>query len=66
MSWTIGGQTHTGIAIVDGSTLSSSWAIRGSSTHGIVVYRIEGSRLVGRWAQTGSTRLGRETLTRVK
>ena len=62
LNWTIQGTTHTGVGIVTGNYLSSSWSSGGPG--GIVVYRIESDgRLVGTWANPSGGALGTETLT---
>src|SRR5207247_1478504 len=54
LEWLIGGQeAHVGVGIVEAGRLCSSWATvtGGVVTKGVVVYRKEGGKLVGRWAQ---------------
>jgi hypothetical protein len=67
ISWTINGETHGGIGIVEGNTLSIGWGTSGRERLGVIAYNIESDRLVGRWAlieSNGDTEVGHETLTR--
>jgi hypothetical protein len=53
LTWTIGRETHRGVALREGNTLSSCWVTEGVG--GVVVYRIQkGPKLVGRWTQFGA------------
>ncbi len=62
--WTIGAQTHTGVAIREGELLSSCWA-PSYGPPGIVVYKIGSDRkLSGRYAGLGGDgKVLTETLT---
>ena len=62
--WTIGPQTHMGVAIREGELLSSCWA-PSNGPPGIVVYRIGPDRkLSGRYAGLGGDgKVFTETLT---
>lgn len=63
LTWEIGGQTHTGVGLLNGDLLSSSW--KSGNTHGVVVYRVEGNRLVGQWSTyPGNGKIQTETLTK--
>lgn len=68
LAWTIGGKTHFGLALREGDTLSSCWLVgnsAGVSSGGIVVYKIKGTKLVGRWSEIGTQGLVlTETLTK--
>ena len=51
--WTIGGQTHTGVALREGELLSCCW-VPSYGPPGIVVYKIGSDRkLSGRYASLG-------------
>jgi hypothetical protein len=66
VEWTIGRETHVGVGILEGRTLSVCWAVaEGSPGGGIVVYRVErDGRLVGKWTSLGGRgEVYRETLT---
>jgi hypothetical protein len=61
--WTIGTDTHFGVALHEGDLLSSSWTSR-EQIPGIVVYRIgKGKVLNGIYASYPGGKLGKETLT---
>jgi hypothetical protein len=61
--WTIGPDTHFGVAIQEGDLLSSSWSA-GAETPGIVVYKIQkDGTLVGKYTPYPEGSLGTETLT---
>jgi hypothetical protein len=63
LRWTIGGQSHSGTAILMDGQLSASWGVPGGA-YGIVVYKVEqDGRLVGKWLNPGGGDLGTETLT---
>jgi hypothetical protein len=54
------GVTAFGVGLREGNTLGVSYY--GPNT-GVIVYRIDGQRLVGRWTVPGADRLASETLT---
>jgi hypothetical protein len=54
------GITAFGVGLREGDTLGVSYY--GPNT-GVIVYRIDGDRLVGRWTVAGADRLASETLT---
>jgi len=67
LEWTIGKETHFGIGLLRGNTLSSSWATvaNGKVIKGIVIYKVQKNKLVGEWAQyPGDGKVLKETLTR--
>jgi hypothetical protein len=70
LTWSIGGNEHSGIAFLDGDRLCNSWAVRAPSgegfvTHGVVVYKVAGNRLEGRFLEyPGEGGVLKETLTR--
>lgn len=70
LTWSIAGSQHSGIAFLDGDRLCSSWAVRDQSgeffvTHGVVVYKVAGSRLEGKFIEyPGEGGVLTETLTR--
>jgi hypothetical protein len=67
LEWSIAKQTHVGIGMLSGKTLSSSWATMtdGKLIKGVVVYKVEKNKLVGEWAQyPGNGKVLTETLTK--
>lgn|SRR5688500_3520439 len=54
------GITAFGVGLREGDTLGVSYY--GPNT-GVIVYRIDGDRLIGRWTVPGAERLAAETLT---
>lgn len=65
LRWTLdSGDVAYGLGLRDGKRLSVSYAADG--TIGLVVYKIKGHRLTGRWTGPGATGTFAETLTRQK
>lgn len=71
LTWTIAGHEHSGIGFMDGDRLCSSWAVRAEGapdvafvTHGLVVYKVAGDRLEGRYVEYPGDGIRTETLTR--
>jgi hypothetical protein len=62
LAWTIpNSPPYSGVAILDGTTLGVGWGM--GSRYGVVVYRVSGGKLTGRWATGGSgTEAGTEDL----
>lgn len=61
--------SHAGIGIVREKFLSSSWSmvVNGKAVGGVVVYKIEGDKLVGQWTSyPGDGKILRENLTKTK
>ncbi|MDB4992766.1 MAG: Protein kinase [Myxococcaceae bacterium] len=59
--WTIkGSQGYNGLALQDGDNLGVGWGQGGD--FGVVVYKINGGKLTGRWATHGSSGVGTEDL----
>jgi hypothetical protein len=66
LEWEIGRSKHVGVGIIEKNLLCSSWAttLNGKVIMGIVVYRIENGKLIGRWTQyPGYSKIFKETLT---
>jgi len=64
--WKLGGQSYSGIGILNGNIVSVAYS-GGGKDFGIVVYSIQdgGNTLSGNWIfYPGGTELGKETLTR--
>lgn len=51
LMWHVGKDTFRGLGIRDGDVLSVGFSTAQSGAFGVVQYRIEGNRLVGRWAE---------------
>lgn len=69
LEWKIGRSKHVGVGIIEKNLLCSSWATTQNDKViiGIVVYRIEKGKLIGRWTQyPGYGRILKETLTLMK
>jgi len=67
LEWTIGKETHEGIGLLRGNTLSVSWAtvVDGKAVSGIVVYKVQKNKLVGEWTPyPGNGKVLKETLTK--
>jgi hypothetical protein len=64
LSWTFpDGSAHTGVGFIEDATLAVAFANAGVP-HGVVVYRIDGGTLTGRWVNAApGSRPGRETLS---
>jgi hypothetical protein len=63
-SWVIGSTHMRGIGIRQNDALCVSWHTLAGGMHGVSLYKLEGTRLLGRWASTpGNARLQKETLT---
>jgi hypothetical protein len=61
--WVIGvSETYEGVGILEGDVLAVSFSSGTSS--GVVVYRVDKGKLLGRWALLGSDAVHSETLTR--
>ncbi len=62
MTWSTGGSTQRGVAILEGSKLIAGWGTAGGA--GVVRYKITPTRLEGVWAPVGGNRWGTEILER--
>jgi uncharacterized protein (DUF2147 family) len=60
VTWTLPGQTYSGVGILQGSVLTVGWGTAGKGA-GVVVYQV-GDKLDGKWAQPRGTMLGAEVL----
>lgn len=60
MSWTIPGSPYHGVALRHGSVLGVAWGP--GTDYGVVVYRVNGGRLEGRWATASGQAIGTEVL----
>lgn len=64
IKWTIGTESHAGIAIRSDNHLAATWVIQGVNSGGVVVYKIlNDGRLVGKWVGSNGGRITTETLT---
>lgn len=53
IGWTIpNSPAYSGVALLDGSTLGVGWGM--GAQYGVVVYRVNGGKLSGKWATAGS------------
>ncbi len=61
LSWTItsGGSNFTGVGVESGDLLGVGW---GKAKTGVVVYKVSGGLLNGKWAMAGASGLGTEEL----
>ena len=61
LAWTItsGGSNFTGVGLESGDLLSVGW---GTGKSGVVVYKVAGGLLNGKWAMTGTSGMGTEEL----
>lgn len=69
VSWSVGGNSFTGIGLSDGSTLSVAWAVpmKDGIVRGLNVYKIAAGKLTGRWATLpGPGEPRPETMTFIK
>ncbi len=57
------GSQIVGVGLLEGNVFSVAWQA-GDMLPGVVVYRVEGDKLVGRWTVAGETSVWTETLTR--
>ncbi len=64
ITWNIGAQTYMGVGILEENTFSVGYASSDKSWFGIVVYKVSGNTLTGKWTMNGGKKLGTETLTR--
>lgn len=64
LMWHVGKDTFRGLGVRSGDVLSVGFSTAKSGAFGVVQYRIEGNRLVGRWAEWSQKvpTLGAETL----
>ncbi|MCA9633804.1 MAG: hypothetical protein KC766_39400 [Myxococcales bacterium] len=55
LRWDLGGvkNTHQGVGLLDGNRLAVAWTA--SPSGGVVIYKVHGGTLNGRWASYGST-----------
>ncbi|MGE3674704.1 MAG: hypothetical protein AB7K71_33845 [Polyangiaceae bacterium] len=55
LRWDLGGtpNTHQGVGLIDGNRLAAAWTA--SPNGGVVIYKVNGGTLNGRWASYGST-----------
>ena len=62
LQWNFSSGKHTGVGVSDGKVLASTWTSGGVT--GVVLYRIEGNRLVGKYtAPTAKGETAEENLT---
>ena len=69
LTWMIGNEVHEGVAFIDNGRLCSSWnvLVNGIVAGGVVIYKIEDTQLVGKWAlMPGPPQVYTETLTKRK
>jgi hypothetical protein len=66
VTWTIAGSTYLGVGILDGNTFSVGYTDSGKTWYGVVVYKVDGPKLVGTWAMAGNGKTGTETLNKRK
>lgn len=67
LEWLVGESKYVGVGLLENDVLSCSWAIGREEgvLLGVIVYKVEGPRLRGRWTQyPGNGRVFQETLTR--
>lgn len=66
LMWHVGKDTFRGLGIRTGDVLSVGFSTAQTGSFGVVQYRVEGNRLVGRWAEWSQKlpALGGETLTK--
>jgi hypothetical protein len=60
MEWTIPGSPYRGVALRHGSVLGVAWGP--GNDYGVVVYKVRGGRLEGRWGLAAGNALGSEVL----
>lgn len=55
LRWDLGGthNTHQGVGLVDGNRLAAAWTA--APNGGVVIYKVNGGTLTGRWASYGGT-----------
>ncbi len=55
LRWDLDGarNTHQGVGLLDGNRLAAAWTA--SPSGGVVIYKVNGGTLTGRWASYGST-----------
>ena len=64
VNWTIGSQVYIGVGLLDGDFLSVGYSDTSKSWFGIVVYKVKGDTLEGKWSMHGGDKTGTETLKR--
>jgi hypothetical protein len=63
VTWTLPGESYSGVGIKEGDLLVVGWGEAGKGA-GVVSYKMNGNKLVGRWGAPGSDKLGTESLTK--
>lgn len=60
LSWKVGASSFAGLGIQDGDLLAVGWST--TPKVGVVVYKVNGGRMEGKWASPGAKQLGTEVL----
>ncbi len=66
VNWNIGAQVYIGVGLLQGNQLSVGYSDTSKSWFGIVVYKVKGDTLTGKWSMHGGAKTGEETLIRRK
>ena len=66
VTWTLGSSVYLGTGFLINDTLSIGYSDSSKSWFGVIVYKVKGNKLEGKWITLGNEKAGSETLTRRK
>lgn len=66
VTWTLGSSVYLGTGFLINDTLSIGYSDSSKSWFGVIVYKVKGNKLKGKWITLGNEKAGSEMLTRRK